>query len=116
MKSGTSFDPSLNGELRVTVVATGLDGVRARQQQEADVVKPARVPGQTSHNGYGHGGSQPHNVVTPLWSNGVKGARPHEAEGASQPRAARPMSSGLAALELNEELLDIPAFLRAQAD
>lgn len=118
MKSGTSFDPSLNGELRVTVVATGLDGMR-EQQQEAEVIKPARIPGYQPHAYPLHGQAnapQSHNVVTQLWSNGVKGARPAEVEGAMPSRRLQPKATGLAALELNEDLLDIPAFLRAQAD
>ena len=97
MKSGTSFDPGLNGELRVTVVATGLDGPRRAREEEP----PVRQAKPT--------------VVTPLWSNGARTAPRPESEPAPV-RQARPAAGGLAALDLNEELLDIPAFLRAQAD
>ena len=110
MKSGTSFDPSLQGELRVTVVATGLNGpnAKARDAELRVAVKPP-------------------SVVTSMWGNVAsrnRSAAEAEATGHTQQppmsiaRTLRgsQMPSGLAALELNEELLDIPAFLRAQAD
>ncbi|MDE2149631.1 MAG: cell division protein FtsZ [Gammaproteobacteria bacterium] len=95
MKSGTSFDPSLNGELRVTVVATGLDTPRAASEPE--VLKPARPQ-----------------VVTPILRPGLGGQR--QGAEAAPARTSRLSTGGLAALDLNEDLLDIPAFLRAQAD
>ena len=101
MKCGTSFDPELKGELRVTVVATGLEGSRGAKAQPAAPEPRLKVPG----------------VVTPLraptapWPQ-----RGHEVEVpvSGRRRAAQPAS--VMALDYNEELLDIPAFLRAQAD
>ena len=107
MKCGTSFDPALNGELRVTVVATGLEGTRAAQiaakaKEAAEHQPRMKSPG----------------VVTPLRTPSAWPARGHDVEIPAQPqRHARPATSAsLMALDYNEELLDIPAFLRAQAD
>jgi cell division protein FtsZ len=107
MKCGTSFDPALNGELRVTVVATGLEGSRAAalaaKAKEAMPEPRLKSPG----------------VVTPLRTPSAWPARGHDVEIPAQPqqRHARPATSAsLMALDYNEELLDIPAFLRAQAD
>jgi cell division protein FtsZ len=123
MKCGTSFDPALAGELRVTVVATGLEGSRAAKAQAAEPLQPParlRVPGlgvpgvvtpihgerHPAHSGHAgmHGGYRP--------------SRPHDVEIPTVVRNARPAAAGagLAALDYDQELLDIPAFLRAQAD
>jgi cell division protein FtsZ len=102
MKCGTSFDPDLKGELRVTVVATGLEGTRGAKIQPAISSEPRlKVP----------------SVVTPLRAPSAPWPqRGHEVElpVGGRRRAAQPAS--VMALDYNEELLDIPAFLRAQAD
>lgn len=106
MKCGTSFDPALSGELRVTVVATGLEGSRAAaiaaKAKEAMPEPRLKSPG----------------VVTPLRTPSAWPGRGHDVEIPAQPqRHARPAAAAsLMALDYNEELLDIPAFLRAQAD
>jgi cell division protein FtsZ len=108
MKCGTSFDPALNGELRVTVVATGLEGSRAAaiNAKAKEVIPELRQKTAT--------------VVTPLRTPSAWPARGHDVEIPAQPqRHARPAAAAAAslmALDYNEELLDIPAFLRAQAD
>ena len=107
MKSGTSFDPDLNGELRVTVVATGLEGVKQKAKEVAAQAH-AGVPGVA--------GMRKQHVVTPF-------ARPELGAVAKTPQRSldtptflrqRQMHNSLD--DYNEELLDIPAFLRAQAD
>jgi cell division protein FtsZ len=113
MKCGTSLDPALNGEMRVTVVATGLEGSRAKLAEPAPVPaiglkKPAVVTpmrgGVHVHHGV-HGGFRP----TPLHA--------HEVEIPTIVRNTRTAMGGLARLEeYNDALLDIPAFLRHQAD
>jgi cell division protein FtsZ len=99
MKSGTSFDPGLNGELRVTVVATGLDAVPQRAAEGRQEPATGRGP-----------------VVTPLWGGGLRAPRQQEPGRVEEPRRAPPRRVANGPLELNEELIDIPAFLRAQAD
>ncbi|TAM10212.1 MAG: cell division protein FtsZ [Nevskiaceae bacterium] len=101
-KFGTSFDPSLNGELRVTVVATGLDGQRGVQvAAQPEVAVPAATMGGL------------HPLVTHLRPSSLTDARP--AVETPMPRRM-PMMRGNSALAIDEEILDIPAFLREQAD
>jgi len=105
MKCGTSFDPALNGELRVTVVATGLEGSRAVASKAKEAAMAMEQPRLKSPG-----------VVTPLRTPSAWPARGHDVE-IPPARHARPATSAsLMALDYNEELLDIPAFLRAQAD
>lgn len=90
VKYGTSLDPSLNGELRVSVVATGLGGKLA-----AAAANP---------------------VVTP-----ISAAQARRAVNLDEPAIIRGggkklMPDALKELVMDEQLLDIPAFLRAQAD
>ncbi len=91
VKYGTSLDPALNGEMRVTVVATGLGG---------KIIVPSS------------------GVVTPIAS-----AHARRAVNFDEPAIVRVMAGGkkgmpesLSHLVMDEQLLDIPAFLRAQAD
>jgi cell division protein FtsZ len=106
-KCGTSFDPNLNGEIRVTVVATGLESQR--------IVQPVTetLPNRLRGPSLGHAAGN----VTPM-RQPLKSARPQDVEIPTLMRSnSRPSGGGLAALaDYNEELLDIPAFLRAQAD
>jgi len=88
VKYGTSLDPALDGEMRVTVVATGLGN-------------KAAAPAST--------------VVTPITAAGKRQVNldePAIIRGGNK----KPMPEALRELVMDEELLDIPAFLRAQAD
>jgi len=87
VKYGTSLDPALNGEMRVTVVATGL-GVK---------------------------GASASTVVTPITAaqkRAVNLDEPAIIRGGNK----KAMPEALRELVMDEQLLDIPAFLRAQAD
>ncbi len=89
VKYGTSLDPSLNGEMRVSVVATGLGGKAVLQANS---------------------------VVTPIST-----AHARRAVNLDEPAIIRVgnkklMPESLRELVMDETLLDIPAFLRAQAD
>ena len=85
---GTVIDPDLSDRIRVTVVATGLG------QQSAQLASPMRV------------------VRRP-----AQGAEPNYQQ-LDKPtvQRQRAVGDGLEAGALQEELLDIPAFLRRQAD
>ncbi len=127
IKCGTSIDPSLNGELRVTVVATGL----ASSRQEALPAHVARfpdanarramVPGLGSAAQMGHMG-HPAASVQPrqpqMLPRGVPGLRPMGSDSSyARPQMAATGSHGKNWLEdLSDDVLDVPAFLRAQAD
>lgn len=104
MKCGTSFNPNLGGELRVTVVATGLNGLK--------VVTPQTMP---SLNPKVAILSQPQPVVqVPKL---VDFERPAIQRAEPRSRGVFGTSQAAAVLqEIDEDMLNIPAFLRNQAD
>jgi cell division protein FtsZ len=93
---GTVLDPEMSDELRVTVVATGLDD--GKEIEEAPVAKEQPVASLVEN-------------MNPRGSTHIALNR--------QKRAAA-ATAGAAALarvdDLDMEMLDIPAFLRKQAD
>ncbi|MDB5969560.1 MAG: ftsZ [Hydrocarboniphaga sp.] len=105
MKFGVSIDASMGDELRVTVVATGLAMRPAAHVQPVMHASPKVSPFV-----------RPESMVPTL--TGVPQrtrAEPSVSSGGAA-AAAKPMPSYMHALELNEDLLDIPTFLRQQAD
>jgi len=124
IKCGTSIDPSLSGELRVTVVATGL----ASSRQEAlpphiaafpqGGRRPMGVPGLSGNPSMGHPAAsvQPRQ---PQMTPRIPGLRPAAMEGgyARPAQMAATGTHGKSWLDdLSDDVLDVPAFLRAQAD
>ena len=121
---GTAYDESLGDSLRVTVIATGLSTGRARQQAPLQVVQTHAVvrtgtdgmpvltqavamPGSAAaqpHNS-GHGGMGmgdfTHANVPSVWRHGRSGSAAAKVEALS--------SNGM-------DEIEIPAFLRKQAD
>ena len=128
IKCGTSIDPSLNGELRVTVVATGLASTRAQEALPPHVARfsdaVARrpgVPGLGSPSSMGHMGHPAAQVQPrqPQMTPRVPGLKPMAASdmGYARPQMAATGTHGKSWLEdLSDDVLDVPAFLRAQAD
>jgi cell division protein FtsZ len=122
IKCGTSIDPSLNGELRVTVVATGLPSSNKQEALPSHIarfpepgMRRPMTPSQMA-GGYGnHHTAQPQQVNLPPR---VPGLRPQMEPQPSYGRmSAATGTHGPAWLqELSDEVLDVPAFLRAQAD
>ena len=118
---GTAYDESLGDALRVTVIATGLSSQRARQQASFSVVQPQvqlrngtdnmpvltqplGLTATTANQGLGHGASHGGNdfagmSVPSVWRHGRTAAAKVEALS----------SNGM-------EEIEIPAFLRKQAD
>jgi cell division protein FtsZ len=88
VKYGTSLDPALNGEMRVTVVATG-HGSKA-----AAAANPVVTP------------------ITAAARRPVNLDEPANIRGGNK----KAMPEALRERVMDEQLLDIPAFLRAQAD
>ncbi len=102
---GTAFDPEMEDEIRVTVVATGLDNVQtaaaattARKQPPLEVVEPLRT------------GTDDAPVIRSNQSINTDFDRP------TYQRQEAPAVTGAASRGLDEEYLDIPAFLRMQAN
>ncbi|RLA37011.1 MAG: cell division protein FtsZ [Gammaproteobacteria bacterium] len=88
---GTVIDMEMEAELRVTVVATGLGASQAKQMQpKVEIVRKA--------------------------STGEVDYAELDKPTAIRNRPAPPMSEGSAAPAMDYEYLDIPAFLRKQAD
>jgi cell division protein FtsZ len=98
---GTALDPEMQDEVRVTVVATGLNRAVARQplreQREREIVVPQRPPMRVVRNA----------TTGEVDYLGIPG-QPMRATAAEHAAPAQPEASG--------DYLDIPAFLRRQAD
>jgi cell division protein FtsZ len=90
---GTAIDESLDGEIRVTVVATGLGNVVAPTQ--------APVPAEVK-------------IAKPAISDEAPIYKEYDTPAAIRNAASEPTVSADGGY--NEEILDIPAFLRRQAD
>ena len=103
---GTVIDPDLEGEIRVTVVATGLD-----RQAAAVVIPPVATPAAT--------GRRRPEVAVVAGRNGPPAAPDYsrfDAPAAGRARQQRAVGDGLRPEMPGEDILDIPAFLRRQAD
>ena len=104
---GTALDPDLTDDVRVTVVATGLN--RAIKPQLRSVAKPETIEMP-----------QPRRVLRTGTDNGVVGfsAQPSAAASPALNRNPAPAPMGRPATESAPmpDYLDIPAFLRRQAD
>ncbi len=104
---GTVIEPEMQGELRVTVVATGLNrstpkAVAAPQQAAAPAVAAGRRPGDVK-----------------LVAQRTRAPAPdyrHLDQPTAQRQTQRAVGDGLRANFGGEDLLDIPSFLRRQAD
>jgi cell division protein FtsZ len=102
---GTSIDESLKDEIRVTVVATGLAGSHAASAKKPEMVKPnlqavqARQEAEREH---------PHEVIE------KPAAMMQPEQEVIRPKIA--VNAGIQPVGSNSNYLDIPAFLRRQAD
>ena len=86
---GTVIDPEMTDQIRVTVVATGLGQAAANAESPMRIVRrPAEKPSEPNYHGFDKPTVQ----------------------------RKRAVGDGLEGPGLQEELLDIPAFLRRQAD
>lgn len=112
---GTVLDPDMQDEVRVTVVATGLNRAVARQTQRPDQRAPIKLvrnatTGQPEFGDFETGGDAVSKAVGGSMGLGLR--RPSsDSAGSSNAGASTP-----AAADLPNDYLDIPAFLRRQAD
>ncbi|MET0292588.1 MAG: cell division protein FtsZ, partial [Steroidobacteraceae bacterium] len=99
---GTVIDPEMSNELRVTVVATGLNRAvsNSRQREVPRQVDTQRDP--------------PMRVVRNTRAPAASDYAAYDKPAVN--RIQRAVGDGLPAAQMSEELLDIPAFLRRQAD
>jgi cell division protein FtsZ len=101
---GTVIEPEMQGELRVTVVATGLNRSSPKVAAPAPATAPpvSRRPGDVKLVA-----QRPNRAPAPDYSHLDRPA--HQ-------RQQRAVGDGLRANFGGEDVLDIPAFLRRQAD
>jgi len=102
---GTVIDPEIGDELRVTVVATGLNDSQ-KKQQPLPSVKPYEAPMQVVRNGTT--GEVEHDYASEVEQRTSQATAGRMEEGAETTDMFEPDS--------NIDYLDIPAFLRNQAD
>ena len=114
---GTSLDPDMQDEVRVTVVATGLNRGVVRQPVRAPEREVPRAPVKLVRNG---STGMVDEAATAIANGGVMpGANHLGLRSSGRTSASEPASGTATALgELSNEhaYLDIPAFLRRQAD
>jgi cell division protein FtsZ len=97
---GAVHDPTLQGEVRVTVIATGLDGLQEQQAREPSILRPSFGVRSV------HAGHVQNAKVA------VGGSRGHSF--AEAPQFPRPPQTSIARPQLSD--LDIPTFIRRQMD
>jgi cell division protein FtsZ len=110
---GTVIDPEMSNELRVTVVATGLNrGAIARQPVRETHREVAREPVREAPMTR----ESPMRVVPKRQPTAVDYAEYDRPIKVRQDQQKRAVGDGLQVEPIKEDLLDIPAFLRRQAD
>jgi len=108
---GTVIDPEMQDELRVTVVATGLNRVaqtgRGREGfVHREPVREAPVARETAMRAV----KRPTPTLQPVATDYAGLEKP------AVQRYARAVGDGMGSAPVDEDMLDIPAFLRRQAD
>ncbi|MFK8080861.1 MAG: cell division protein FtsZ [Granulosicoccus sp.] len=119
---GTAIDESLEGELRVTVVATGLG--QQQQAQQLRSVQRSVVNGAPTYTtgGNGNGGANGGSNTGMNQGRQVRANTPSPYDNYEKPTVVRKTAHGAsqgtgpANAGHDVEYLDIPAFLRRQAD
>ena len=112
---GTVIDPEMSDELRVTVVATGLNRVAEQRHRgrEGFAYRESREPVREPVRERGAG---MHPVKRPAPALQSVATDYAGLEKPAVQRFARAVGDGVGSGTVDEELLDIPAFLRRQAD
>jgi len=110
---GTVLDPDMQDEVRVTVVATGLNRAVTRQGQRPEQRAPIKLvrnatTGQPEFGDFDNGGDAVSKAVGGSMGLGLRRA--------SSDAGAASAGPAPAVAELPSDYLDIPAFLRRQAD
>jgi cell division protein FtsZ len=111
---GTVIDPEMQDELRVTVVATGLNRVAQPSRGRDSYREPLREsPVRESHMARDvpvRAARRPMPTLQPVATDYAGLDKP------AVQRFARAVGDGVGSAPVDEDLLDIPAFLRRQAD
>ncbi|KHM92772.1 cell division protein FtsZ, partial [Xanthomonas vesicatoria] len=117
---GTVLDPDMQDEVRVTVVATGLNRAVARQTQRPDQRAPIKLVrnATTGQPEFGDFDTSSGDAVSKAvgGSMGLGLRRPSSDSVGSSAGSHNSGGSSAPAADLPNDYLDIPAFLRRQAD
>jgi cell division protein FtsZ len=120
---GTVIDPDMSDQIRVTVVATGLNRGAAAQRSRAEAGRDSfidraalgsRDSGAAREAGLARTGDTGHHRV--LKGRGPMTANDYSALDKPTIVRQRAVGDGLPSMPDAEDMLDIPAFLRRQAD
>jgi cell division protein FtsZ len=116
---GAAYDESLGDQLRVTVIATGLSGATRRQQAPLTVVQSSAAVQPILRTGTDNIPILGQAMVAPAAGASVPAAQPMQTDYTSREtpsvwRSARSKVETLASSGMDE--IEIPAFLRKQAD
>ncbi len=114
---GTVLDPDMQDEVRVTVVATGLNRAVAKNAQRPGERAPIKLvrnatTGQAEFGEY----ESPADAVAKAAGNSMGMGLRRPSVDTAAASAGSASTSTAAAAELPSDYLDIPAFLRRQAD
>jgi len=109
---GTVIDPEMTDELRVTVVATGLNRAALQPTRQAPRDMPRDMPREMAM----HRESPMRVVPKPAGRPSVVNYNDYDQPTISRHSQKRAVGDGLQVETMKEDLLDIPAFLRRQAD
>jgi cell division protein FtsZ len=101
---GAVHDPSLHGEVRVTVIATGLDGVQQPVPGRGNLIRPQ----------FGSRTSKPASIGYAVTGGGGVATAVRAPAYAEATPFARPPQSPISRHQLTD--LDIPTFIRRQMD
>ena len=120
---GTVIDPDMSTQIRVTVVATGLNRAAAAQRPRADAGRDPLLD-RTGLMGREATGSRDGSLARTADPAAARGSRPRapltpsDYSTLDKPTIVRQraVGDGMPATPDPEDLLDIPAFLRRQAD
>jgi cell division protein FtsZ len=108
---GTVIDPEMQDEMRVTVVATGLNRVAQQGRSRSEAFGNYReVSREAVSREAARSPKRPTPTLAPVATDYAGLDKP------AVQRYARAVGDGVASAHVDEELLDIPAFLRRQAD
>lgn len=110
---GTVLDPDMQDEVRVTVVATGLNRAAPRQVPRPGERTPIKLVRNATTGAAEFPGFEGEDAITRATGSAGLGLR---RSAAAEPAPATAPASGNGAADLPSDYLDIPAFLRRQAD
>jgi cell division protein FtsZ len=120
---GTVIDPEMSNQIRVTVVATGLGRGAASQRNRAEPTRDSFLErsANSARDSSASREAAAARMADQSQGRGIKARGPltqSDYQALDKPTIVRQraVGDGLPAMQESDEMLDIPAFLRRQAD